>query len=122
MFAFLRDKGGFSLLEVVFATAILGIGLLAYTTLKASSKYSRVYAEEVSKVVDVSATQLSDLSIQGGYDLSYIPPSTVVVSGVPLNVSWQVKDKCPSELSRLYLYSGNWYAHSITLSQVKVRP
>lgn len=63
----LSREAGFTLLEVVFAVGILAIGIMGYTSLKISNRYSWVFAKDLTQAVPFTAAQLEGLLL-GGYE------------------------------------------------------
>lgn len=63
--AILGREKGFTILEVVFAAGILAIGILGYTSLKVSNRYSWVFAKDLSQAVPFTVGQLEGLQMAG---------------------------------------------------------
>jgi len=61
----LGQEKGFTILEVVFAAGILAIGILGYTSLKVSNRYSWVFAKDLSQAVPFTTTQWDGLLLSG---------------------------------------------------------
>jgi len=172
----LRREAGFTILEVVFAVGILAIGIMGYSSLKISNRYSWVFAKDLTQAVPFTTTQLEGLLLDGyesaalgGTNLSGVPgkmyTSTVTAatyqtqsggdilgvgdlpvgganwftySGVssasntektfvdftPTQVSWTVYGECPSELTKMVVFSSQWGSGSrgMDIIQVQVRP
>ena len=80
---YLSSNKGFTILEVVFAVSILAIGILGYTSLKISNRYSWVFAKDLTQAVPFSVTQIEGLRLEGyesaamgGPNLSAVPGRT----------------------------------------------
>jgi len=63
----LWQEKGFTILEVVFAVSILAIGIMGYTSLKISNRYSWVFAKDLTQAVPFTNTQWEGMLL-GGYD------------------------------------------------------
>jgi prepilin-type N-terminal cleavage/methylation domain-containing protein len=137
---------GFTLLEVVFAVSILAIGIMGYTSLKISNRYSWVFAKDLSQAVNLTATQLEELLRYGYYNArmavdvdtkigvqTYAPtayatayPGDSLVSGdfIPSEVSWKVVDECPTVRTKMVIYTTTWGGgnRNMKITQVQVRP
>lgn len=61
---FARQKG-FTILEVVFAVGILAIGIMGYTSLKISNRYSWVFSKDLTQAVPFTSSQLEGLLLDG---------------------------------------------------------
>lgn len=139
-----RERG-FSLLEVVFAVSILAIGIMGYTSLKVSNRFSWLFARELSQAVNLTGSQLEDLMRNGYYSPqmavdfdtkigvhTFEPASYETEFGVPLisgdfvpsEVSWTVFDECPTERTKMVIYRTDWGGGNRTMNmpQVQVRP
>lgn len=148
---FLPPEKGFTLLEVVFAVSILAIGMLGYTSLKISNRYSWVFAKSLSQAVQLTGANLEELWMNGYHDSGWMsagvhsvtvnPDQTLavvnatsaadqvppVVSGdfSASGVTWTVREGCPSELTKMVNYTTDWNVggpKSVTIIQVQVRP
>ena len=144
------DKG-FTLLEVVFAVGILAIGMLGYTALKISNMHSWVFAKDLSQAVQLTGANLERLLMAGYHDtgrMSVGDHSVTVnadgthalvggqnASGQELEVAagdftagsvqWTVREKCPSDLTKMVTYTTNWNVagnKSMNVTQIQVRP
>ena len=74
-----REKG-FTILEVVFAVSILAIGLMGYTALKISNKYSWFFAKNMSQAVQLTDTNLEALRMAGYRDDGWLSAGTHIVT------------------------------------------
>ncbi|MBU0674356.1 MAG: type II secretion system GspH family protein [Proteobacteria bacterium] len=129
----LRKTSGFTLLEVVFAVAILAFAMLAYTTLKSSSRYSRIYSSELSQSIMLSNGELERFWLEG-YNSplmalgSHVSGDTFTLGKFQLDdVRWTVRDACPSPLTKMIEFTSTWNAVAIkpktlTIKKVMVRP
>lgn len=143
-------QGGFTLLEVVFAVGILAIGIMGYTSLKISNRFSWVFAKNLTQAVQLTAGNLEGLLMAGYKDVGWMGVGShsvtveadgthTVVNGVndanlepnvsagdfdASTVTWTVREKCPSELTKLVTYRTEWSDGSsyMTIPQVQVRP
>jgi prepilin-type N-terminal cleavage/methylation domain-containing protein len=136
MGSLLKRERGFTLLEVVFAAAILGIGIMGYTKIKASSRYSQVYSKQLSQAVQLSGSQMEDF-LRRGYNHSMLSGSDGEaethlygeLGGVLAigdfnftDATWTVRQNTPSELTKLIKFTGKWSnSREIELTQVQVR-
>ncbi|MDF1578268.1 MAG: prepilin-type N-terminal cleavage/methylation domain-containing protein [Desulfobulbales bacterium] len=132
----LKRERGFTILEVVFAAAILGIGILGYTKIKASSRYSQVYSKQLSQAVLLSGSQMEDF-LRRGYNhtmLSGLDGEAKThlygeLGGVLsigdfsfTDASWTVRQNTPSQLTKLIKFTGKWNSsREIELTQVQVQ-
>lgn len=66
-----REKG-FTLLEVVFAVGILAIGIMGYTSLKISNRFSWIFAKNMSQAVQLSAASLEGFLLAGYRDAGWL--------------------------------------------------
>lgn len=74
---------GFSLIEVVCAMAVLGIGLMAVAGLQISAVRNNSTGNEMTVALMLAETQLETL--KNTDDLSTLPLSTVTESGIDVN-------------------------------------
>lgn len=149
----LSGEQGFTLLEAVFAVGILAIGMMGYTSLKVSNQYSWVFARDLSQAVQLTGANLEALWMAGYHDTGWMsdgehsvtrnPDGTLAVENaatgpdsdiVPTlaagdfsadGVSWIVRERCPSELTKLVTYTTDWNVggpKSMNVTQVQVRP
>lgn len=135
-------QDGFTLLEVVFAVGILAIGMLGYTSLKVSNRYSWFFAKNLTQAVQLTAANLEGL-LMAGYndarlmsdgnhssasaDTYYVTPPLTAGTGSDFTASaltWTVREGCPSELTKLVKYTTEWSNgnNELELTQVQVRP
>lgn len=141
---FSSHERGFTILEVVFAVSILAIGILGYTSLKVSTQYSWVFAKNLSQALQLTGANLEGLLMAGYNDEGWMSPTPdlnvphteadpngngdvfTVASGdfISSGLEWTVKDKCPSQLTKLVTYTTFWSRDnkSLALPQVQVRP
>ncbi|MBU0673259.1 MAG: prepilin-type N-terminal cleavage/methylation domain-containing protein [Proteobacteria bacterium] len=113
-----RHEGGFSLLEVVFALGILAIGIMGYSTLKTSSKFSQVYSRDLSQAVMLTDQEWNVLKTKSytGVDLKhtgnggYFESSDVLeLGGFEIGeVYWVVLDDCPGRGFKTILLNTAW--------------
>lgn len=128
-----REKG-FTLLEVVFAVSILAFGIMGYSALKVSNRYSTVFAKNISQAIQITGAELESL-LMSGYNsalltgdsagLEHVSTAPLVIGDFEIktgDAKWIVKDGCPSQLTKLVTYTSNWSNKSVTLTQVQVRP
>ncbi len=136
----LQKEGGFTILEVVFAVSILSIGIMGYTTLKSSSRYSRTYSKQLTQSIELTSGQMEDFWLRGyksslllatagtAHDYSEISANPLELDDFTLDsAQWTVRDKCPSELAKLINLTSTWNASAakpktLTITQVQVRP
>ena len=133
-----REKG-FTILEVVFAVSILAIGLLGYTSLKTSNMYSWFISKNLSLAVQLTGSNLEEMWMAGYNDVGWlsggdhtnvdtnandVTPDLTAGDFTASEITWTVKDKCPSELTKLVTYTTAWSDghNSVTITQVQVRP
>jgi prepilin-type N-terminal cleavage/methylation domain-containing protein len=145
----LRRESGFTLLEVVFASAILAIGIMGYTKIKSASRYSRIYSKELSQSIRLSSSQMEDFILRGYYSpllsggddpvthlSSELPAGSLEIGGTTAwnpvvfgfndTTNWTVRDECPSKHTKLIQFTGQWgnaaNPKKLKLTQVQVRP
>lgn len=68
-----REKG-FTILEVVFAVGILAIGIMGYTSLKISNRFSWKFAKNLSQAVQLTAANIERLSVAGYHEVGWMSP------------------------------------------------
>lgn len=136
MIMILKRESGFTLLEVVFASAILAFGILGYTQVKTASRYSRVYAKQLSQSVQLTTGQMEDFILRGynspllsaaGGALADLPGGALTAGAAGdfsfTGANWTVREKCPSDLAKLIQFTGQWGSgKQLQLTQVQVRP
>lgn len=133
MIMVLKRESGFTLLEVVFASAILAIGMLGYSKIKIATRHSRIYSKQLSQSVQLSGNQLEDFILRGynspllkpaGGSMADLPAANVTIGDFSFTgADWTVRDKCPSDLTKLIKFNGRWgNDKSLQLTQVQVRP
>lgn len=148
-------QGGFTLLEVVFAVGILAIGMLGYTSLKVSNRYSWFFAKNLSQAVQLTSANLEGLLMAGYNDAGWMsagghsvvfnadgtinavdtatnkglndkgsPPAVTSGDFAASDVTWTVREGCPSELTKLVSYTNKWSndSNELKINQVQVRP
>lgn len=130
-----RNDKGFTLIEVSFAVTILAIGILGYTLLKSSNRYSSQYSKETSQAVHLTRGQLEEF-IAMDYDSALLTAGTHSYTEIdpvnPLkigdfeltNAQWQVRDGCPAEYAKTIDFTATWSsgaaAKQLTLTHVMV--
>jgi prepilin-type N-terminal cleavage/methylation domain-containing protein len=130
-----RQEKGFTLIELSFAVTILAIGILGYTLLKSSNRYSDQYSKETSQAIELSRGQLEEF-IGMDYDSAFLTAGTHNYTEIdpvnPLkigdfelsNAQWQVRDGCPSEYTKTIDFTATWgsgaAAKQLTLTHVMV--
>ena len=132
-------QGGFTLLEVVFAVGILAIGMMGYTVLKVSNRYSWFFSKNLSQAVQMTNSNLEGLRMAGYNDAGWMSvgnhtqadqnafggtPQMQAGDFAASTVTWTVREKCPSELTKLVAYTTKWSngGSQVTVTQVQVRP
>ena len=106
----MHKEKGFTLIELLFAVTILAIGIMGYTLLKSSNKYSRQYSQDTSQAVLLDMAQMEDFIIRG-YDSAILTNGNhtyAEISGTLPQIgdfqltsaTWTVRDNC-LELERL---------------------
>lgn len=132
-------QDGFTLLEVVFAVGILAIAMMGYTSLKVSNRYSWVFSKNLSQAVQLTGANLEGLLMAGYNDVGWMSPgnhteanqnaagATPLMKAGDFSASaakWRVRDRCPSELTKLVTYKTEWSGgnNNLTITQVQVRP
>lgn len=144
----LSRERGFTLLEVVFAVSILAIGIMGYAILKTSNRFSMFSAKNLTQAVQLTASRMEGLLLEGyhaddldpvtnggvytfnanTYDLTNAVDraeySRLFMSGdfTADQVTWTVRDHCPSELTKLVTVTTVWGSRNLTIPQVQVRP
>lgn len=137
----LNRNEGFTILEVVFAVSILAIGIMGYTALKTASRYSMVYSKNLNQAILLTGTKLEELLMRGYYademdavtnggvhdftSADYIGEYGYALQSGDFaadGVHWTVREKCPSELTKLVDYTIRWGSKNLTIAQVQVRP
>ena len=134
-FFHLRNNKGFTLIELSFAVTILAIGIMGYTLLKSSNRYSSQYATETSQAIQLTRGELEEF-IGMDYDSTYLTAGThnytEIDSVNPLkigdfqltNAQWVVRDGCPSEYAKTIDFTAPWSsgaaAKQLTLTYVMV--
>ncbi|OGR00186.1 MAG: hypothetical protein A2511_13365 [Deltaproteobacteria bacterium RIFOXYD12_FULL_50_9] len=128
-----REKG-FTLLEVVFAASILAFGIMGYTGLKISNRYSTVFAKNISQSIQIAGAELEGLLMKGfdnslmagdSAGITHVSTAPLVIGDFEIktgDATWIVRDKCPSELTKLVKYTTTWNNKNVELTQVQVRP
>jgi len=133
------NEKGFTILEVVFAVSILAIGIMGYTALKTSNMYSWYFSKNLSLAVQLTDSNLEDLQMAGYNDTGWMDagthsqystndfgdaPDQSAGDFTASGLKWTVKDKCPSELTKMVQYETHWNNDNniVTITQVQVRP
>ena len=126
----LRNDKGFTLIELSFAVTILAIGILGYTLLKTSNRYSSQYSTETTQAVLLTRAQLEEFMVMN-YDSGFLTAGTHTAATMPqigdfqlTNAQWVVRDKCPSEYTKTIDFTATWSsgaaAKQLTLTHVLV--
>ena len=125
-----NDKG-FTLIELSIAVTVLAFGILGYSLLKSSNRYSSQYARETSQAIHLARGQLEEFMLTD-YDSSFLTDGTHTHTGAMpqigdfqlTNAQWQVRDGCPSEYAKTIDYTATWgvgaAAKQLTLTLVMV--
>jgi prepilin-type N-terminal cleavage/methylation domain-containing protein len=132
---FRKNEKGFTLIELTFAVTILAIGIMGYTLLKSSNRYSRQYAMETSKAIQLSGGQLEEFMMTN-YDSGFLTAGTHFFTEIdpinPLqigdfqltNAEWFVRNGCPSQFTKTIDFKATWGtgagAKTLTLTHVMV--
>ncbi len=128
---FRHNEKGFTLLEVSFAATILAIGIMGYTLLKSSNRYSRQYAMETAKAIQLSGGQLEEFMMTN-YDSGFLTAGTHTHAGTMprigdfqlTNAQWFVRNGCPSQFAKTIDFEATWgtgaAAKTLTLTHVMV--
>jgi len=125
-----RNDKGFTLIELSFAVTILAIGILGYTLLKTSNRYSSQYSNETSKAVHLTRGELEEFMVMN-YDSGFFTAGTHTAGTMPqigdfqlTNAQWVVRDGCPSEYAKTIDFTATWSsgaaAKQLTLTHVMV--
>jgi prepilin-type N-terminal cleavage/methylation domain-containing protein len=124
---YLPGERGFTLLEVVFAVGILAIGMMGYTALKVSNRYSWVFARNLTLALNVTTSNLEGLRLAasglGYHDDPWMSPGDHTEADVNSNgdappltsgyftakdVTWKVREGCPTKEAKMVTYTTNW--------------
>lgn len=132
-------ESGFTLLEVVFAVSILAIGMMGYTALKISNRFSWAFARDLTQSLQLTGANLEGLRMAGYNDGGWMTAGTHSQTSVndagatPLlqsgdftasGVAWTVREGCPSPMAKMVTLTTNWNTggnKELTLTQVQVR-
>jgi prepilin-type N-terminal cleavage/methylation domain-containing protein len=128
-----QKEKGFTLIELTFAVTILAIGILGYTLLKSSNRYSRQYSKETSQSIQLIRGQLEEF-MGMDYNATYFTAGTHNYTEIdpvnPLqigdfqitNAEWVVRDGCPSEYAKTIDFTATWGGGTkqLTLTHVLV--
>jgi len=126
-----RNDKGFTLIELSFAVVILAIGIMGYTLLKSSNRYSSQYAKETSQAIHLTRGQLEQF-IGMNYDSPDLTAGAHIYAGTMpkigdfqlTNAQWVVRDGCPSEFAKTIEFTATWStgaaAKKLTLTHVMV--
>lgn len=135
---FRLGERGFTLLEVVFAVGILAIGMMGYTALKVSNRFSWVFAKNLTQALQLTGANLEGLRMAGYNDAGWMTAGTHSAfsandeGGLPTltagdftasGVAWTVRQGCPSGLTKMVTYTTSWNSggnKNLTLTQVQV--
>lgn len=133
-------QDGFTLLEVVFAVGILAIGMMGYTALKVSNRYSWVFAKNLTLALHLTNSNLERLRMAGYNDggcmsagnhtnadgtCTSAAPALTAMDFTATGASWRVREGCPSKLTKMVTYTTNWQTggnKQLTITQVLMRP
>jgi prepilin-type N-terminal cleavage/methylation domain-containing protein len=129
LFSPLNNKG-FTLIELSIAATILAFGILGYTLLKSTSRYSSQYSKETSQAVLLVRGQLEEF-IMTNYDSPLLSAGPHTAGTMPqigdfqlTNAQWQVRNGCPSQFAKTINFTATWGsgagAKQLTLTQVLV--
>ena len=124
-----QKEKGFTLIELTFAVTILAIGILGYTLLKSSNRYSRQYSKETSQSIQLIRGQLEEFMAMD-YDSPFLTAGTHTHAG-PMpqiddfqltNAQWVVRDGCPSQYAKTIDVTATWGGSpkELTLTHVMV--
>ena len=130
---FPRNEKGFTLIELTFAVTILAIGILGYTLLKSSNRYSRQFSKETSQSIQLVRGQLEEF-ISMDYNSAFLtagthnyteidPVNPLQISDFQLtNAQWVVRDGCPSQFAKTIDFTATWGGgtRALTLTHVMV--
>jgi len=126
-----RNDKGFTLIELSFAVVILAIGIMGYTLLKSSNRYSSQYSKETSQAIQLTRGQLEEF-IGMDYDSPDLTAGSHTFAGTMpqigdfqlTNAQWEVRDGCPSEYTKTIDFTATWSsgaaAKQLTLTHVMV--
>jgi prepilin-type N-terminal cleavage/methylation domain-containing protein len=129
---------GFTILEVVFAVSILAIGIMGYTALKTSNMYSWYFSKNMSQAVQLTGSNLEWMLMAGYGDDGWLSAgdhtqadtndsggTEAVTAGdfSASNVSWTVRDQCPTDLTKIIDFKTEWSngSNNVTITQVQRR-
>lgn len=130
----MHKEKGFTLIELLFAVTILAIGIMGFTLLKSSNKYSRQYSLDTSQAVQLDMAQMEDFIIRG-YDSNLLTNGDhtyAEISGTLPQIgdfqltsaTWKVRDNYPSQYLKTIDLTATWgtgtAAKSVTMTNVLV--
>jgi len=127
-----QKEKGFTLIELTFAVTILAIGIMGYTLLKSSNRYSRQYSKETSQTIQLIRGQLEEFMstdynstflTAGTHDYTEIDPVNPLQIGdfQITNAEWVVRDGCPSQYAKTIVFTATWGGGTkLTLTHVMV--
>lgn len=136
---FRPGEKGFTLLEVVFAVGILAIGMMGYTALKVSNRYSWVFARNLTQALQLTGSNLEGLRMADYNDAGWmsagvhtqadqndagVGPALTAGDFAASGVTWTVREGCPSQTTKMVTYTTKWNTggnKKLTITQVRSR-
>ena len=122
-----QKEKGFTLIELTFAVTILAIGIMGYTLLKSSNRYSRQFSKETSQSILLVRGQLEEF-MSMDYNSALLTAGTHTSGTLQIgdfqltNAEWVVRDGCPSDFTKTIDFTATWSGgtRALTLTHVMV--
>lgn len=113
----IKNKEGFTLLEVIFAVSILTVGILAVAAMQSSSIRGNAFAWDTSEASAVAMSRMETL-MNLPYDDDDLTdgdhgPITVTTSGRTYNIEWNVSDDEFIDETKTVRLTVSWTYHGL---------
>jgi type IV pilus assembly protein PilV len=110
----IKNKEGFTLLEVIFSVSILTVGILAVASMQVSSIRGNAFAWGTSEATNVAMGQIEAM-MEWPYDDAQLTAGGTHDGGKAGNygISWTVADNTPINQTKTVNVNVSWKDHGI---------